>query len=160
MIQYPLISIAGIYLTEDGTSTGTKYVSSVDGLDQFFTTYARNIILAIDGTPYVQRLAVRGASIAINVPTMVNTDFETIRAALDAADTAGQTVTVNITPPDSSRSYRLTCYLAAIEQRGIYLDTKKKDCTFRFTVSTTGYVLTANAGTLTLTGQSATLTQA
>jgi len=156
------IKVNSTYLTEDGTVTGTPYVSTVSGIDAIRDALVVQQIIAIDGTPYQQvTQPVKGVPLSIFCPWMERDMLSTLTAIRLAAVTGSTTTTVTLLDnSDGTGDYILTTYFNSIRYPGEFINGKVKDVTLNFTVSSIGHSLTASPGTLTLTGQSVTLTQA
>lgn len=97
MARYNAIQIGSIYLTNTGLVGGTPCKTSVSGLEALKPQYNKNIIKAIDGTPYSQ-LAVgqKGFDLEISISWLAKSVFDDINDLLDDADDTQTPVAVVI----------------------------------------------------------------
>jgi hypothetical protein len=96
-IGYPLIQVGSVYLTNDGLSSGERYIAFVDGLDDLALTDNIGNIRAIDSTIYPQYQAVKDTEIKVRIPRMDWAKFDAVRDVIQTAVTGETTYTLNIT---------------------------------------------------------------
>lgn len=101
MITYPLIKFgSSLYATSDNTSTGTRYICTISGLDQFQLSDRVGTQAALDGTRYVQYQAVKDALVTITFdgPGGIDTTkADAIRDVIQTAVTGATTFSLDIT---------------------------------------------------------------
>jgi hypothetical protein len=159
---YYTIKVGSTFLTEDGLITGTPYVSTVKGLDAVRDAITVQQIIAIDGTPYQQTIQpTKGVPVTVEIPWCERSMLDTLTAIRLAAVTGATTTTLTLYDNgDGMGDFSLTTYFNTIRFPGEFVNGKIKDVTLTFTVSAVAHLLTVSPGTLTLAGQSVTLTQA
>jgi hypothetical protein len=159
---YYTVKVGSTFLTEDGLVTGTPYVSTVKGLDAVRDSITVQQFIAIDGTP-IQQITqpVKGVPVTVEIPWCGRAMLDTLTAIRLAAVTGATTTTLTLYDnSDGTGDFSLTTYFNTIRFPGEFVNGKIKDVTLTFTVSAVAHLMTVTAGTLTLTGQSVTLTQA
>ena len=91
MSRFYEIHIGGVYLTEDGTASGTPCKLSVENVEDLLTTVAGNVQLSANGTPVFQLVEwTAGKQFAVRVSTLTKDvwlDFvELLNTALEEND--------------------------------------------------------------------------
>lgn len=95
MITYPLIQFGSVYATDDNLSSGTRYISTIEGL--YALTDNVGVQRALDGTIYNQYQAVKDVLIAVTFPLIDTTKGDAIRDVAQAAIAGLTTYALNIT---------------------------------------------------------------
>jgi hypothetical protein len=104
-LSFPLIQLGGVYLTDDGLSTGTRYIAEVEGLDAQALTHTIQTTRAIDGTIYSQYQAIKDMPLKIRIPRMDFAKFDAIRDAINTAIGSSTTYALNITANGESFTF-------------------------------------------------------
>ena len=97
MPTYALIQFGSVYATDDNTSSGSRYISTIEGLEAYQLTDNVQAIRAIDGTIYNQYVTVKDLPIAVTFPLMDVAKYDAIRDVIQAAITGLTTFALNIT---------------------------------------------------------------
>lgn len=153
--QYHLIRIAGTYLTDDASQSGNRLISQISGLDKLRLARQVNVVQAIDGTPYRQFSSNKGLPISITFPLIPKATVTTIIDAMNNADNAGTNVSLYIS--GETGTFDLSVVPNGVSFPGTALQAGMQSVKFDFVVAQQN-AIAAFYGTLTLTGQSATLT--
>lgn len=155
------IKVGSTFLTDDGLVTGTPYITTVRGIDVIRDAVVSQEIIAIDGEPWQQTAQpVKGVPLTIDFQRIDRAMYFTLDAIRLAARIAATTVTVQLFDnEDGPGDFYLTTYFNSIRFPGDFKNGRIENISLNFTVKTVGYFLTVSPGTLTLTGQSVTLTQ-
>ena len=136
MFEYYFVQIAGIWITEDGSSSGDPIISKIDGMGQFLTTRPGIVIESLSGNPHKQQRTHAGKRFTINFPVINETDFfEDVRAAVDALDEAGSAIPIVIRRR-STRTYTFTAVLVDIAHTGDFVADNMRDVSMTFAVKT------------------------
>lgn len=110
MAEYNLIAIETLYLTDDGTVTGTPCRTEVKGLAELGTAMRRTLIQCI-GPPQVQLFDnLIGEPIQITVFVLQKTEYDSLITMIDAADSGSSTLTVSFSGGDLG-DFDLECVL-------------------------------------------------
>lgn len=162
MARYNTIQIDSIYLTSTGLSNGSPCKSSVEGLDALSLDYQGQTVIALDGTPYNQYTTnnKRGLPLKIKLSQLSETVLESLIALMDSTISGATTNLIRIT--GDTGDFVLNCLPAfpqPIEFPGDFQNDRIRDVTLNYVVNSQTYILTATAGTLSITGMQATLTQ-
>jgi len=97
MARYNAIQIGNVYLTSTGLAGGTPCKTSVTGLEPLKPALKKNIIKAIDGTPYSQVFANdKGFDIEIKIDWLASSVFDAINALFATADSTDGVVAIVI----------------------------------------------------------------
>lgn len=83
MIEQPLIKIKTLYLTDDNTLGGNRYIATVKGLERLDTSQTGATRQRADGSPVVQLAALKGAQISISFPLLRRADAEAVAAIFE-----------------------------------------------------------------------------
>jgi hypothetical protein len=91
MSRFYEIQIGGVYLTEDGTASGTPCKLSVENVEDLLTTVAGNAQLSANGTPIFQLVEwTAGKQFAVRVSTLTKDVWldlvELLNTALEEED--------------------------------------------------------------------------
>jgi hypothetical protein len=159
--KYNHVQLGSLHFTTDGTSSGFPCKSSVKGLENIIPSYTWQTIIAIDGEPYLQGpYPVKGVPVSTTFEVMHQDVLFSVIAAVNTAVGGSTTQTLKITE-GAYGDFNLTVYPASpfMDPLGEFYLTNTKQVTFNWTVKSVGRLLTVSPGTLTLTGQSVTLTQ-
>ena len=160
--RYNTIQLGSLYFTTDGTSAGFPCKSEVSGLEKLLLPVTGQIIDTIDGEPIMQNVQpAKGAVISTKFSVLEQSVLFSLVSAVTAAVTGSTTQTLTLTE-GAFGDFVLTVYPNLpdfISAPGDFYLTKTKEVTFNWKVKAIGRLLTASPGTLTLTAQSATLTQ-
>lgn len=137
MARYNLISIAGLYLTTDATSTGDLCRTEVTGLDAASFNSQGQTILAIDGTAYNQIVITnkKGLPLRIEAEQMSKELFDDLIAAIDEAMTDETTVAVSITGDTGTFSFTCLPRLPdPVEFPGSFIEERIRSVAFNFVI--------------------------
>lgn len=134
MIRFNTIQIDGVYLTSDGTDTGTEYISLVSGLTPMKLTTPRLVRRAIDGTPRAQFRPKKGYEIGVNIPLIKTSDYDDLIDALNATEAADQDHACMFT--GDKGTFDLTCVLVGIDDSGDMQDAGHRNFKATFWVKT------------------------
>lgn len=97
MARYNAIQIGSVYLTNTGLVGGTPCKTSVIGLDGLKPQFNKNIIKAIDGTPYSQLTdGKKGLDLEITIDWLAKSVFDAINVIFDDSDDNNTQVAVVI----------------------------------------------------------------
>jgi hypothetical protein len=96
-ITYPLLKFGSVYATDTGLVGGTRYISEIDGLDQFQVTDKIGTTAALDLTRYSQYQAVKDGLVVVRFPLQETADFTAIKGVIQTAITGLTTFTLDIT---------------------------------------------------------------
>lgn len=159
--RHNLIALGATYFTRDGTSAGIPCKTEVKGLDVLKMERTGQTILALDGTAYTQAYSVKGVPLSFSVFRMTSALLNTVSDAIRAAVTNSTNLTLTITDGAVGSFYLTVAPLfpQPISFLGEFQSDQVYDVNFNFVVVALNYQMTATAGSLTLTGASATLTQ-
>ena len=161
--RYNQIRLGSLYFTHDGSSSGFPCKSTVVGLEPLMLAFTGQTTIAIDGEPYVQTIQpVKGVPISTTFEVIDQDVMFSVVSAVNSAISGSTTQTLVLTD-GAFGDFTLTVYPSLpnfMSFPGEFYLTNAKSVTFNWIVKTVGRVLTASPGTLTLTGQSVTLTQA
>ena len=94
-VTYPLIQFGSVYATSDNNSSGTRYISNIEGL--YALTDNIGVQRALDGTIHSQYQTVKDTEIKIRFPLIDATKGDAIRDVVQAAATGLTTYSLNIT---------------------------------------------------------------
>lgn len=87
MARYNAIQIGTVYLTNTGLVGGTPCKTSVAGLDGLKPQFNKNILKAIDGTPFSQFTALKkGIDLEITIDWITKSVFDAINVIFDDSD--------------------------------------------------------------------------
>lgn len=116
MADYNRVQIETLYLTDDGTVSGTPCLVTVSGLASLRPAKRQTVIQCI-GVPQVQLFDnLIGESFTMNVFLLGTTQYESLITAIDAAHTAGDTM--NVVIEGELGDFDLECVLESISQPG------------------------------------------
>lgn len=95
---YPLLEFgSGVYATDTGGSGGVRYISEIEGLENYQVSDNIGSIRALDGTIYSQLQAVKDVLVTITFPLIDTTKYGAIKTVIQTAITGATTFTLNIT---------------------------------------------------------------
>jgi hypothetical protein len=159
--RHNLIQLGSSYLTTTGLVGGIPCKTDVSGLNVLKFGRVGQTIIALDGTSWTQSYSVKGVPISFSVFRMTSTLLTTVSDAMRSAVTTGTAMTLNITGGAFGDHYLtvMPLFPTPIEASGEFYLTTAYDVKFNFVVQSQTFTLTPTAGTLTLTGQSVTLTK-
>lgn len=137
MADYPLVSINGFYLTDDGTSGGMPCRVSIPTLDDLQFDYTGQTVQAADGTPhnFILDFVKVGVRLDINVFQLDQTEFENIRDSI--ATQVGLSDTTNVTIASPYGDFDLECEPVlpkTIESPATFVDTLLDNVTFHLII--------------------------
>jgi hypothetical protein len=153
------IQIGSLWLTQDNTSSGNPMINNISNLGAIKNGRLSQVITALDGEVWKQRVPLKGMPFSINFPAIDETNFNALEAIVNAADAADSSLSVVIS--GLTGTYYLTVKTGEnpFDFDGSYINTTIFNLTLNFIVANQTYTVSATAGTLTLTGSSVTLTQ-
>lgn len=94
---YPLIQFGAVYATDDNLSTGDRYISEIEGLEQFALADRIGTESALDFTRYSQVQAVKDMLVRVRFPLIDFAKFDAIRDVVNTAAAGLTTYPLNIT---------------------------------------------------------------
>ena len=96
-LAYHLIKFGTVYATDNNLVGGTRYISSIEGLDDYQLTDTVQNTRALDLTVYNQYQAVKDMPISVVFPLIDTTKYDAIRDVIQAAITGLTTFALEIT---------------------------------------------------------------
>lgn len=97
MARYNAIQIGSVYLTSTGLVGGTPCKTNVSGLDALKPQYNKNVIKAIDGTPYSQITSgKKGIDLEIDIDWIAKSVFDAINTIMNTSDNDASNIAVVI----------------------------------------------------------------
>jgi hypothetical protein len=160
--RYNLIRINSVYLTSTGLSGGTPCKTSVEGLDALKSNYTGSTVIALDGTPInqVYKNNKRGLPLSITIETAEQAEFNSLSALLETALFSSSEISVYIN--GTLGTFLFSClpsFPKPLEFPGDFQNTRIANIKLNFVIADDLYILAAEAGSISLTGANATLTQ-
>lgn len=124
---FPLVEfvsgMTSVFLTSDNTSTGTRYICSVEGLEKFALTDNIGIQRALDGTVYSQLQPVKDEEVIVRIPRSDFAKFDAIRDLINGA--ISTTYSLNIT--QNGESFTFTAKPGGVTYKPTILVTTVED---------------------------------
>ncbi len=92
-----LIQINSLYLTDNQSAGGVKYISVVRGLDQLAVTASIQVIKSLSGKPHLNSTALLGKPISIELENILETDHDAVVDIIQAYIDDATAITLSFT---------------------------------------------------------------
>src|SRR5690606_22552588 len=134
MAEYNRVQIEDLYLTDDGTNTGTPCLVEIPELAALRPAKRRTVIQCL-GAPQVQLFDnLIGEALTLKIFLLHTDEWEDVIEIIDTADTNGTTITVKITDGELGE-YDLECVMDANPvQPGEFTDDRIPTVELRFRI--------------------------
>ena len=155
--RWHTIQLGSLWLTDDNLSTGNGYINEIEGISVLKRGKVGQANVALDGTVWKQRFPVKGSPLRISFNLMESADFESLVTILNACD-VGSDIAFTISGDTGTYYGTATTADEYLDYDSTYLNGKIAGVTVDLIIQTQNHIMTASAGTLTITGQNLTLT--